>query len=479
MVVDASYCIDKVGNRVLDRLLELPLDQILRGDCVQLMRMLPPASVHCVFADPPYNLQLRGELRRPDDSLVDGVDDDWDRFTDFATYDAFTRDWLTECRRLLRKDGTLWVIGAYHNIFRIGAILQDLGFWILNDVIWRKSNPMPNFRGRRFTNAHETLIWAAAGRDSRYRFNYQAMKSLNDDIQMRSDWFIPLCTGAERLRNEHGLKLHPTQKPEALLHRVLLASTNQDDIVLDPFAGHRHHRGGREAAAAALHRHRAPPGLRRGGDRAGPAGPSRSRWTGATSQPTKRDAPRVPFGSLVERGLIAPGTTVFDRQRRVSAMVGAGRIAERRRHPRLDPQGRRAGAERAELQRLDVLAFRARRHIAASGRIAHPAHGAVDPPSCLNAAPALPPVIGRARSGITNRRSSNKTASLRNELVHLPVELNQPHALHRPVVCRTGADLDPGQHHRQRCRIRQVCRRLHDILSRQVVARCFSPIISA
>ena len=201
------------------------------------MRMLPSASVDCVFADPPYNLQLRGELRRPDDSLVDGVDDDWDRFTDFASYDAFTRGWLTECHRLLRKDGTLWVIGAYHNIFRIGTILQDLGFWILNDVIWRKSNPMPNFRGRRFTNAHETLIWAASGRDSRYRFNYQAMKSLNDDIQMRSDWFIPLCTGPERLQNEHGLKLHPTQKPEALLHRVLLASTNHDDIVLDPFAG--------------------------------------------------------------------------------------------------------------------------------------------------------------------------------------------------------------------------------------------------
>ena len=204
---------------------ELPLDQVLLGDCVPLMRMLPPASVHCVFADPPYNLQLRGELRRPDDSLVDGVDEEWDRFTDFAAYDAFTRDWLTECRRLLRKDGTLWVIGAYHNIFRIGAILQDLGFWILNDVVWRKSNPMPNFRGRRFTNAHETLIWAARGSAiRRHRFNYQAMKALNDDIQMRSDWFLPLCTGPERLRNQHGLKLHPTQKPEALLHRVLLAS---------------------------------------------------------------------------------------------------------------------------------------------------------------------------------------------------------------------------------------------------------------
>jgi len=305
----------------LDLYHELPLDQILRGDCVQIMPMLPSASVDCVFADPPYNLQLRGELRRPNESLVDGVDDEWDRFADFASYDAFTRAWLTECRRLLRKDGTLWVIGAYHNIFRIGAILQDLGFWILNDVIWRKSNPMPNFRGRRFTNAHETLIWAARGRDSRYRFNYQAMKSLNDDIQMRSDWFIPLCTGPERMRNEHGLKLHPTQKPEALLHRVLLASTNPDDIVLDPFAG----TGTTLAVAKRLRRHfigieRHPAYAEAAIGRVLREKPISVE--GTTSQPTKREMPRIPFGSLVEQGLITPGTTVFDRQRRLSAMVG-------------------------------------------------------------------------------------------------------------------------------------------------------------
>ncbi len=215
--------------------LDLPLDQILVGDCVEVLRHLPPASVHAVFADPPYNLQLRGALRRPDDSLVDGVDDAWDRFDDFAAYDAFSREWLTEVRRVLRKDGTLWVIGAYHNVFRLGTALQDLGFWILNDVIWRKANPMPNFRGRRFTNAHETLIWAARGQESRYRFNYAAMKSLNDDVQMRSDWFIPLCTGAERLRDARGGKLHPTQKPEALLHRVILACTAPGEVVLDPF----------------------------------------------------------------------------------------------------------------------------------------------------------------------------------------------------------------------------------------------------
>jgi modification methylase len=301
---------------------ELPLDQVLLGDCARMMRMLPPASVHCVFADPPYNLQLRGELRRPDDSLVDGVDDDWDRFTDFAAYDAFTREWLTECRRLLRKDGTLWVIGAYHNIFRIGAILQDLGFWVLNDVIWRKANPMPNFRGRRFTNAHETMIWAARGRDSRHRFNYRAMKALNDDVQMRSDWWIPLCTGSERLRNQHGLKLHPTQKPEALLHRVLLASTSPGDIVLDPFLG----TGTTAAVAKRLGRHFI--GIERHPAYA-EAAIGRVRQTrvlpedGLVTTPSKRDAPRVPFGSLVERGLVEAGTTLHDRNRRVSAIVSA------------------------------------------------------------------------------------------------------------------------------------------------------------
>ncbi|MBN9510696.1 MAG: site-specific DNA-methyltransferase [Alphaproteobacteria bacterium] len=284
------------------------------------MRMLPAASVHCIFADPPYNLQLRGELRRPDDSLVDGVDDDWDRFTDFAAYDAFTREWLSECRRLLRKDGTLWVIGTYHNIFRIGAILQELGFWVLNDIVWRKANPMPNFRGRRFTNAHETLIWAARGRDSRHRFNYQAMKALNEDVQMRSDWFLPLCTGAERLRNEHGLKLHPTQKPEALLHRVLLSSTGPGDIVLDPFLG----TGTTAVVARRLHRHyigieRHPAYVEAALGRVRRARPA-PRDAAATT-PERRDTPRVPFGSLVERGLLPPGSVLTDRTRRVSAVV--------------------------------------------------------------------------------------------------------------------------------------------------------------
>ena len=348
---------------------ELPLDQVMLGDCVQLMRMLPPASVHCVFADPPYNLQLRGELRRPDDSLVDGVDEDWDRFTDFATYDAFTREWLTECRRLLRKDGTLWVIGAYHNIFRIGAALQDLGFWVLNDVIWRKANPMPNFRGRRFTNAHETLIWAARGRDSRHRFNYAAMKALNDDIQMRSDWFLPLCTGPERLRNQHGLKLHPTQKPEALLHRVLLASTAPGDIVLDPFLG----TGTTAVVAKRLHRHfigiERHPGLRRGRDRSGPRDTA-----GAGGGAVRRHVEARGAAGAVRQPGGARAAAAWNQAVRPNA-PGQRRGGRRRhggggRRARLDPQGGRGGAERAGLQRLDLLALRARRATGAAGRAA-------------------------------------------------------------------------------------------------------------
>jgi modification methylase len=299
---------------------ELPLDQILLGDAAQMLRMLPDASVHCVFADPPYNLQLRGELRRPDDSLVDGVDDDWDRFDDFAAYDAFTEAWLAECRRVLRKDGTLWVIGSYHNIFRIGSILQNLGFWILNDVIWRKTNPMPNFRGRRFTNAHETLIWAAKSKESRYKFNYQSMKSLNDDLQMRSDWSIPLCTGAERLRNTHGLKLHPTQKPESLLHRVILAATAPDDIILDPFLG----TGTTAVVAKRLHRHfigieRHPAYVEAAWGRLRAEIPPPVHVV--TAPPVGRDTPRIAFGNFVERGIIKPGATLCDRARRVAATV--------------------------------------------------------------------------------------------------------------------------------------------------------------
>jgi len=287
----------------------LPLDQILEGDCIALMDSLPEKSVDLIFADPPYNLQLGGELLRPDSSRVAGVEDDWDRFTDFAAYDRFTHDWLRAARRILKDDGALWVIGSYHNIFRVGAALQDLGFWVLNDVIWRKTNPMPNFRGTRFQNAHETLIWCSKHKDARYTFNYDAMKALNEDLQMRSDWLLPLCNGPERLKSD-GRKTHPTQKPEALLYRVLLASTKVGQVVLDPFFG----TGTTGAVARKLGRHfigleRDPLYLE--------AARARINALPAATDPealtltSKRDEPRIPFGTLVERGLLQPGDTLF------------------------------------------------------------------------------------------------------------------------------------------------------------------------
>jgi modification methylase len=299
----------------------LPLDQVVVGDCVDLLAGLPAGAVDLVFADPPYNLQLRADLRRPNHTLVDGVDDDWDKVGGFADYDRFTRDWLTACRRVLKDDGTIWVICTYHNIFRTGALLQDLGFWILNDVIWRKTNPMPNFRGRRFTNAHETLIWAAKSADARHQFNYAAMKSLNDELQMRSDWLFPLCTGPERLKRA-GRKLHPTQKPEALLHRILVAASKPGQIVLDPFFG----TGTTGAVAKRLRRHFI--GIERDPDYAAAAGERIAVVEPAAEEAVtvtvgKRDEARVPFGHLIERGLIAPGETLVDPGRRYAARVRA------------------------------------------------------------------------------------------------------------------------------------------------------------
>jgi modification methylase len=297
----------------------LPIDAVLVGDCVEMMRKMPAASVDLVFADPPYNLQIGGELRRPNNSVVDGVSEDWDKFTDLAAYDRFTHDWLSAARQTLKPDGALWVIGSYHNIFRVGAILQDLGFWILNDVVWRKTNPMPNFRGRRFTNAHETLIWCARGADSRYTFNYAAMKALNEDLQMRSDWTIPICGGPERLK-EAGRKAHPTQKPEALLHRVLMASSLPGDTVLDPFFG----TGTTGAVARRLGRRFI--GIERDDAyarlaRARIAAVEPLRTGELLSLASRRTEPRIPFGSLVERGLVKPGEVMFDTTRRWTARV--------------------------------------------------------------------------------------------------------------------------------------------------------------
>jgi len=306
---------------------ELPFDEILQGDCIAEMARLPDKSVDMIFADPPYNLQLGGDLFRPEGGRVDAVDNDWDKFDSLAVYDDFTRRWLAEARRVLKDTGTIWVIGSYHNIYRVGALLQDADFWILNDIVWRKSNPMPNFRGTRFTNAHETLIWCAKEEKARYTFNYRAMKALNDDLQMRSDWVLPICSGGERVKGDDGAKAHPTQKPEALLYRILLACTKPGDVVLDPFFG----TGTTGAVAHRLGR----------------------RWIGIEREPAyvkvakqrirstlpldesamqtvadKRSAPRVAFGLLVESGMIAPGSTLTDSKRRWTATVRAdGSIA--------------------------------------------------------------------------------------------------------------------------------------------------------
>jgi modification methylase len=299
------------------------LNRVIIGNCIAEMKKLPASSVDLVFADPPYNLQLASDLKRPDDSHVDAVTDDWDKFASFAAYDEFTKAWLNACRRVLKPNGTIWVIGSYHNIFRVGALMQDLGFWILNDVIWRKSNPMPNFRGRRFTNAHETMIWAARDADSkRYTFNYEVLKAGNDDVQVRSDWMIPLCTGDERLKGVNGKKLHPTQKPQALLARVILSSSRPDDLVLDPFTGTG------TTGAVAKHLGRRFIGFEREAKYAQEA-QKRIDATQPLEAPsiapfvTAREAPRVPFSVLVERGLLTPGVYLFDAKKRHKAIVRA------------------------------------------------------------------------------------------------------------------------------------------------------------
>ncbi|MBQ0752129.1 MAG: site-specific DNA-methyltransferase [Roseovarius sp.] len=284
----------------------LPLNTIIAGDCIEVMNSLPEASVDLIFADPPYNLQLKGDLHRPDNSQVDAVDDAWDQFASFAAYDKFTQDWLKAARRLLKPHGAIWVIGSYHNIFRVGAALQDAGYWILNDVIWRKSNPMPNFRGKRLTNAHETMIWASKSEGAKYTFNYEALKSLNEGVQMRSDWVLPLCTGHERLKDDKGDKAHPTQKPESLLHRVLVGSTNPGDVVLDPFFGTgttgavakmlgRDYIGIEREAAYRVVAEKRLANIRKF---------DRDALQVTTS---KRAEPRVPFGQLIERGMLRPG----------------------------------------------------------------------------------------------------------------------------------------------------------------------------
>lgn len=322
---EKSASAPRMGNTLtpIDKNLILPLDQILKGDCIAMMEKLPPQSVDMVFADPPYNLQLEGVLSRPDQSVVDAVDDDWDKFASFADYDNFTRAWLLAARRVMKKDATLWVIGSYHNIFRVGAIMQDLGFWILNDIVWRKANPMPNFKGRRFTNAHETMIWASKGVESKsYTFHYEALKAANEDTQMRSDWFFPLCTGEERLKGTDGKKVHPTQKPESLLARILLSASNPEDVILDPFFG----TGTTGAVARKLGRRfigieRDSTYIEAAQERINSVVPCDPKML--SPLPAKRSEPRVPFLSVVESGFLEPGQVLTDSKQRFQAVVRA------------------------------------------------------------------------------------------------------------------------------------------------------------
>ncbi len=302
---------------------KLPLNKIMLGDCIEVMRGLPSGSVDLVFADPPYNLQLEGDLHRPNNTKVDGVNHEWDKFQNFAAYDEFTREWLAECRRVLKDNGALWVIGSYHNIFRVGRTLQDMGFWILNDIIWNKTNPMPNFRGRRFTNAHETLLWCAKEEQAKkYTFNYDAMKAMNDDLQMRSDWKIPICAGPERLKNAEGKKAHPTQKPEALLHRIIVASSKPGDVILDPFFG----TGTTGAVAKRLGRNFI--GIDSDQSYIGYAQKRIASVKTADAESldvtkSKRAEPRIPFGTIVADGLLRPGDRLYDQRRRYAAKIRA------------------------------------------------------------------------------------------------------------------------------------------------------------
>ncbi len=296
-------------------------NKIIFGDSLVEIKKIPDKTFDLIFADPPYNMQIGEKLTRPDSSKVNGVKDKWDQFDSFKHYDNFCINWLKECKRILKDNGSIWVIGSYHNIFRLGYHLQDLGFWLLNDIIWRKNNPMPNFRGTRFTNAHETLIWASKNKKSKYTFNYQSLKCLNDDLQMRSDWKLPICNGKERLKR-NGKKLHSTQKPEALLHRIILATTNKGDKIFDPFLGTG------TSAVVSKKLGRKYYGIERD-KKYFIAAEERVNKTKKISDEyldtiqNNKSKPRIPFGSLIELGIIKPGTSLFDPKRKINAKIMA------------------------------------------------------------------------------------------------------------------------------------------------------------
>ncbi len=295
------------------------LNRIIKGDSIEVLKKLPDNSVDLIFADPPYNLQLQGELWRPNQTKVDAVNNEWDKFTSFQVYDKFCEEWLKECRRVLKKDGTIWVIGSYHNIFRIGKIMQDIGFWVLNDILWIKTNPMPNFKGTRFNNAHETLIWASKDKDSRYTFHYKTMKAFNDDLQLRSDWYIPICNDKKRIKDKQGNKVHPTQKPEALLYRIIISTSNPGDIVLDPFMGS----GTTGAIAKKLGRkfigiEKEDDYIKVANERIANAKPYVNH---TLKYPFEAKKPKVLFGNLIESGFIKAGEKLFSKNRKFQSEV--------------------------------------------------------------------------------------------------------------------------------------------------------------
>ncbi len=303
----------------------MELNIIHNTDCIEGLKKLESESVDLVFADPPYNLQLNNELYRPNQSKVDAVDDEWDQFTSFTAYDSFTLKWLQQCKRVLKPDGSLWVIGSYHNIFRMGKIIQDLGFWILNDIIWIKTNPMPNFKGTRFTNAHETLIWAAKSEEGKPTFHYKAMKTFNDDKQMRSDWYLPICTGSERLR-ENGKKVHSTQKPEALLYRIILSTSSSGDLILDPFMG----TGTTAVVAKKLGRQfigfeLEKQYIKAANERLNQIQPID---TNLLNYDIERKPPRVPFGALIEREYIEVGEEIYSKDMKEKGIINANSSIE-------------------------------------------------------------------------------------------------------------------------------------------------------
>ena len=296
-------------------------NKILNGNSLEILKKIPDKTFNLIFADPPYNLQIGEKLKRPDNSKVNGVNDKWDQFENFKHYDGFCRDWLKECKRVLKDNGSIWVIGSYHNIFRLGYHLQNLNYWLLNDIIWRKNNPMPNFKGTRFTNAHETLIWASKSKKSKYTFNYQSLKCLNDDLQMRSDWTFPICSGKERLK-KNGKKVHSTQKPEALLHRIILATTNKDDVIMDPFLG----TGTTATVAKKLGRkyfgiEKDKKYFKAANDRIDKTKVIEESYLDTLEN--NKSKPRIPFGSLVELGIIKPGMSIFDQNKKINAKIMA------------------------------------------------------------------------------------------------------------------------------------------------------------